>query len=160
MTTQGVHAERVTQHGIQQHMLELAERLRRVRVVCGDWSRMVTPAVCRGLTAVLLDPPYFAGLSDGLYAHSDQNVSADVRKWAIENGDNPELRIALCGYEGEHKMPDSWETVEWKAAGGFGGQRADGSNENAERERIWFSPACLKTPVYASKSLFDMDDDE
>lgn len=154
MTTQGVHAERVTSQGIQEHMLELANRLRRVRVVCGDWSRMVTPAVCRGLTAVLLDPPYFDGLSDGLYAHSDKNVSADVRKWAIENGENPELRIALCGYEGEHSMPSNWETVKWKAAGGFGGQRADGTNENSEKERIWFSPHCLNSPIYDNDSLF------
>mgnify|MGYP001603274467 CR=1 FL=1 len=157
MTTQGVHAERITKQGIQAHMAELANRLRRVRVVCGDWSRMVTPAVCRGLTGLLLDPPYFDGLSDGLYAHSDKNVSADVRRWAIENGDNPNLRIALCGYEGEHAMPDTWEKVSWKAAGGFGGQREDGSNENAEKERIWFSPACLKV----QDTLFaDYEDEE
>jgi hypothetical protein len=127
-------------------------------VVCGDWSRVLTPAILGvGTTAVLLDSPYFDGLSDGLYAHSDANVSADVRAWAIENGDNPNLRIALCGYEGEHAMPDSWETVAWKAAGGFGGQRADGTNQNAERERIWFSPACLKV----TDSLFaDYEDEE
>lgn len=155
MSTQGVHAERVTSQGIQEHMLQLAERLRHVRVVCGDWSRMVTPAVCRGVTGILLDPPYYDGLSAGLYAHSDENVSAKVRQWAIENGNNPEYRIALCGYEGEHKMPDDWETVKWKASGGFGGQRQDGTNENAERERIWFSPACGSVPVYTNESLFD-----
>ncbi len=156
MTTQGVHAERITRHGMLTHMHQLAARLRRVRVVCGDWSRVVTPAVTtgKGLTGLLLDPPYFAGLSDGLYAHNDANVSLQVRQWAIANGDNPDLRIALGGYEGEHQMPESWEVVEWKAAGGFGGQRQDGTNENAERERIWFSPACLKTPVYDTKSLF------
>jgi DNA adenine methylase len=42
-----------------------------------------------------------------------------VREWAIANGGNPKLRIALCGYEGEHDMPKSWECVEWKAAGGY-----------------------------------------
>lgn len=156
MTTQGVHAERITREGIQAHMLALANRLRRVRVVCGDWARVVTPAVCRGLTALVLDPPYFAGLSDGLYAHNDENVSARVREWAIANGDNPELRIVLCGYEGEHPMPDTWEKVSWKASGGFGGQRKDGTNQNAELERLWFSPHCLKV----TDSLFGFSSEE
>jgi hypothetical protein len=67
-----------------------------------------------------------------------------VREWAIENGDNPSLRIALCGYEGEHQMPDSWDCVAWKARGGYGSQGDGRGRENAARERIWFSPYCLK----------------
>lgn len=157
MTTQGVHAERITRQGIHAHMVELANRLRRVRVVCGSWERVCTPAVCRGKTGIMLDPPYFDGLSEGLYANSDANVSGQVRQWAIDNGNNPDYLIALCGYEGEHKMPDDWETFAWKATGGFGGQRKDGTvNENAERERIWFSPACLKV----KETLFAEYNDE
>lgn len=54
-------------------------------------------------------------------------------------------------------MPADWETVAWKASGGFGGQRKDGTNENAEKERIWFSPHCLKV----TDSLFaDYEDEE
>jgi len=157
MNFQGVHSDRIQREGIQQHMMQLASRLRRTRVVCGDWARVVTPAVCTGLTGMVLDPPYFAGLSDGLYAHSDANVSANVRRWAIENGNNPQLRIALCGYEGEHELPPDWEKVAWKATGGYGKQRKDGTNNNEERERIWFSPHCLKV----SDSLFGgFEDDE
>ena len=59
------------------------------------------------------------------------------------DADSPLLRIALCGYEGEHDMPASWECVAWKAAGGYGGQSQDHDNPNAKRERIWFSPHCL-----------------
>ena len=70
-------------------------------------------------------------------------MAHDVRRWAIANGDNPLLRIALCGYEGEHDMPSSWECVPWKANGGYGGQSKDHDNPNAKRERIWFSPHCL-----------------
>jgi hypothetical protein len=33
--------------------------------------------------------------------------------------------------------------VAWKSNGGYGGQRKDGSNDNAGKERIWFSPHCL-----------------
>lgn len=163
MNFQGVHSERIQREGVHAHMIKLAQRLRRVRVCCGDWSRLCTPAVCTpGPTAILLDPPYFDDLSTGLYAHSDKNVSAQVRQWAIENGDNPEYRIALCGYEGEHPMPPSWEKVSWKATGGYGLQRRDGSNQNQERERIWFSPHCLKVTdnLFASEMSDDEDYDQ
>jgi len=48
-------------------------------------------------------------------------------------------------------MPSDWECVEWKANGGYGNQRKTQDNENAKRERIWFSPHCLKP----SPTLFD-----
>jgi len=54
------------------------------------------------------------------------------------------LRIALCGYEGEHKMPPSWKCVPWKTRGGYGSQSHGLGRENSHRERIWFSPHCLK----------------
>ena len=128
----------------------LGERFRYTRVTCGDWSRICTPAVTyrHGLTAVFLDPPYegFEHLYGAAKEH-EEPLSARVRKWALEMGERPDMRIALCGYEGEHDMPASWECVAWKAKGGYSNQRADGENENAKRERIWFSPACLRPGV-------------
>lgn len=126
----------------------LAERLDRVRVCCGEWDRVLGPSVTfrHGLTGVLLDPPYGdEERMHGLYACDSDSVAAKVREWAIENGDNPLLRIALCGYEGEHAMPDSWECVPWKNRGGYGSQGNGNGRKNAARERIWFSPHCLKT---------------
>lgn len=137
----GIHAT-----GIHAYLSTLADRLRRVRVVYGDWSRVVTPAVTSGigLTGVLLDPPY-KGFSDGLYSsRSGDELSTLVRNWAVFRGDDPDMRIALCGYEGEHDMPSTWECVPWKAQGGYGSQRKEGANDNPHRERIWFSPHCLK----------------
>lgn len=127
---------------------ELAYRLRRVRVVCGDWSRVLTPAVTQGIgtTAVFLDPPYSrdAGRTAGIYSEDDLDVAHLARKWAIENGGNPLLRIALCGYEGEHELPDGWTVHEWHAQGGYANQKKSGPGyENRKRERIWFSPHCL-----------------
>ena len=128
----------------------LSDRLRRVRVCCGDWSRVLGPgattSVLRSLPngstcGVLLDPPYQDGNMEYVAEHG--SVSQDVAKWAIENGDNPLMRIALCGYEGEHVMPPDWECVPWKAKGGYGGQSQEHDNPNAKRERIWFSPHCL-----------------
>ncbi len=125
-------------------MLALAERLRRVRVACGEWSRILGPSVTEkhGITGVFLDPPYSDEEHEVEYAaHSD--VAADVAEWARQNGDNPRLRIALCGYEGEHEMPSSWVPVAWKTKGGYGSQGNGAGRENAARERIWFSPHCL-----------------
>ena len=126
----------------------LAARLRRVRVCCGDWKRILGPAptTCIGVTGVFLDPPYSIEDRTEVYGEESRDVAHSVREWALANGDNPELRIALCGYEGEHQMPDSWECVAWKANGGFANQKRAGTRGqvNSHRERIWFSPACLR----------------
>ena len=133
---------------------ELADRLTRVRVCCGDWTRVCgsTPTIKQGLTAVFLDPPYAntADRQSNLYLVDSDSVAHDVREWALEHGDDPLLRIALCGYEGEHKMPRSWTCVPWKAEGGYGSQGAGRGLANAHRERIWFSPHCLKVKAAAA----------
>jgi DNA adenine methylase len=126
---------------------QLAARLERVRVICGDWTRVLGPSVTykHGMTAVFLDPPYSHAERDSkLYSH-DSDVAADVRQWAIENGDNPQLRIALCGYDTEHgdAMPDTWSVWRWKAAGGYGSQGNGRGRANAGREAVWFNPACI-----------------
>ena len=122
---------------------ELATRLRGVRVACGDWTRVLGDSVTwrHGVTGILLDPPYTEG--DMEYAANTEGVSAQVSAWAREHGDHPMLRIAVCGLDGEHELP-GWLCVPWKAKGGYGSQRKDGSNDNAKRERIWFSPHCLR----------------
>lgn len=141
---QGVH-RRV--ESLDAWFLALSERLRRVRVCCGDWRRVLgeTPTTKHGLTGVFLDPPYAdsAGRTSDLYSVDDAAISGAVREWAIEHGDNPLLRIALCGYEGEHAMPDDWEMVAWKATGGYGSRNSRGLL-NAHRERIWFNKSCLR----------------
>jgi hypothetical protein len=136
----------------------LAQRLRGVRVCCGDWERVCgpTPTIKLGITGVFLDPPYSAEADrDGdIYAVDDLQVAKRVRDWAVGHGDNPDMRIALCGYEGEHEMPDSWECVAWKSHGGYGtiSQAPDSrGRQNSKRERIWFSPHCLRP----QKSIFN-----
>ncbi len=128
-------------------MLALADRLRHVRVACGEWARILGPSVTerQGVTGVLLDPPYGDDEHAVKYAaHSD--VARDVASWALENGANPNLRIALCGYEGAYELP-AWETVAWKTRGGYGSQGNGRGRANAERERIWFSPHCSARSV-------------
>lgn len=166
----GVHAPRLTAHwsvrpdlsagegrglvaseGLYAYLTQLASRLRRVRVCCGDWARILTPSVTTyiGVTGVFLDPPYAHDLRERCYSE-DHNISDDVRRWALEHGDDPKMRIALCGYEGEHDMPSSWSCLAWKAHGGY--SRTERGRANRDRERIWFSPHCLQPgagPLFA-----------
>lgn len=126
------------------YMTALHSRLRHVKVASGDWSRLLTPAVTtgNGLTGVLLDPPYLSGNME--YAAGRPGVAHDVRRWAIEHGDDPMFRIALCGYAGEHEheIPSTWTCVPWKAHKGYQKVKADGTH-SGHNERIWFSPHCL-----------------
>lgn len=135
---------------------ELAFRLRDVRVCCGDFSRVLGPSVTfrHGTSGILLDPPYSNGeRASGLYTEDNGDVTRRVYEYAMANGDNPQLRIAVCGYEGEYDFPESWECVAWHARGGYDGQSHDKETigKNRERERLWFSPHCIKDvlPLFA-----------
>lgn len=135
----------------------LQERLRRVRVACGDFERVLGDSVLgkgknvggRRPCGVFLDPPYDQDIrSDELYAEDERGVSRRAFEWAVAHGDDPELRIAFCGYAGEHQFPADWEEVAWKASRGYAGE----DNQNRELERIWFSPHCLK-PSSATQQM-------
>lgn len=139
------------------YMAALSDRLRHVRVCCGDWMRVMGPSVTvhNGLTGVFLDPPYGRDeRASDLYA-VESDVADAVREWAIANGDEPNLRICLCGYDGEHEMPGTWEAVPWKAHGGYGSQGEGRGRANAHREMLWFSPGCIR-PERVQPMLFDL----
>lgn len=146
--------------GLLAWMQALADRLRRVRVTCGDWTRVTGKSVTDhlGTTAVLLDPPYSAsaGRTMNLYERDSDSVANAVRGWAIAHGDNPKMRIALCGYTGEHNMPAGWERIRWSTKGGYEGQ-SGGGNVNQHREVVWFSPHCLKPSRVKQMGLFETD---
>ena len=127
----------------------LAERLRYTTVACGDWGRVLSSAATIGVITsksgkigVLLDPPY-ASARSSVYKEDSFSVAHDVRNWALEHGDDPRFRIALCGYHGEHEMP-GWSVYRWEAQGGYANKKQDGRGmKNAKMETIWFSPHCL-----------------
>jgi hypothetical protein len=156
---QGIHRATLA-GGLHDYMHQLAARLRRVRVVCGDWSRIVTNgALSHGSTVgVFLDPPYsnVAERDSTLYSVDSLSVAHDVREWCIANGDNPRYRIVLAGYENEHAahMPDGWRMVAWKTNGGYSNNNKAG-NVNRHKERLWFSPHCLGNESAVSGGLFD-----
>ena len=126
---------------------ELGDRLRDVRVACGDWTRVTGPSVTEaggGVCGIFLDPPYSQAERATVYA-CDNDVAADVRRWCAEVGDSPSKRIVLAGYAGEHEALEGlgWKVVAWKARGGYGSQGDQRGRENASRERLWLSPHCM-----------------
>jgi site-specific DNA-adenine methylase len=125
----------------------LSERLRYVRVVCGDWTR-----VCggnwqdkMGIVGMFFDPPY--GVIDrdtSVYHHDSTTVAHDVMEWVKARGDNPRYRIVLAGYEEYAPLLEhGWTAESWMAQGGYSNSGAN-NNENRHREMLYFSPHTLK----------------
>jgi len=139
-------------NNIDDWMHQLQKRMRRVRVACGDWKKILTPSISfnnkgltdKDITGILLDPPYDFTSRSKVY-DNDEDIFLNVVKWAVENGSNPRLRIALCGYDGDWGIPDSWEKYNWKANGGMANLGNKQGKQNANKEVIWFSPFCLKS---------------
>lgn len=147
----------------------LRDRLRTVRVCCGEWqrvcgSRSVTTRL--GTTAIFLDPPYPTHAPDGSQSRSEMLYSGDDRTetdkirdevlaYCRERGDDPEMRIAVCGYDtdGYAELEElGWEVVAWKTVGGYGNRGGD--NRNRGRERVWFSPHCVREETPTQQELF------
>ena len=129
---------------VRHHLSPLINRLRLVRVACGDWKRILGAGAdeSMGSCAVFLDPPYSEGDID--YNSGDRSVTHDVRKWCIENFHRSHMKIALCGYDTEHEELEGvgWSAYRWSTNGGYlGGGGGDGE-KNRHRETIWFSPSC------------------
>ena len=145
---------------ITEWMTALSDRLREVRVACGDWSRVCGPSATHkhGLTGVFLDPPYSdeANRDMNIYNVESGSVAHDAFRWAMEAGQNPLMRIAFAGYDCERQAPEEWTAVKWKAKGGYGSQGDRRGRDNAARETLWFSPHCLKPKEErAQRSLFE-----
>jgi hypothetical protein len=123
----------------------LQDRMRDVRVAVGDWQRVLTESVTtrHGLTGVFLDPPYTKGAMDYAAGGVGGGLAAKVRAWCAANGQNPELRIVLCGHAGEHDalLANGWHLLTWKARKGYA--LTDEAVENSASETLWCSPHCV-----------------
>ena len=152
----------------------LSARLRHVRIINGDWARAVTTGASRtlqvradGHAGIFLDPPYAdtAGRNSKLYGIDDDlQVAHIVKAWCAKNGTDPDLRIILAGFEGEHdnELADlGWTEHEWYSAGFLQGGYSSGTEAGTQqgRERLWASPHCLspeadKMPATVQGDLF------
>jgi hypothetical protein len=127
----------------------LSQRLRRVLIACGDWSALVTPSALgfntTGTTpvAIFADPPY---PDEDIDYGAEPDVARKVAAWCANNGDDPRLRIVLCGHVGDYDLP-GWTTLNWGASRGWG------RTKRGDNECLWFSPHCL--PLEQQRGLFD-----
>ena len=134
----------------------LAARLRHVRILNGDWTRVVTHGALYtikvnegGNVGVFLDPPYGDVRTSDIYAQDSLTVATEVRVWCVEHGSAPRMRIVLAGFEGEHEelAKHGWRAVEWYRKGYMKGGMANISHTSVTqqtRERLWVSPGCLR----------------
>ena len=131
---------------IRAWMRELHQRLRDVRVTCGDWQRVLKYSVTtrHGLTAVFLDPPYEKGDMDYGAGGMGLGIADAVREWCAANGDNPMLRIVLCGHEFEHAELEKlgWVSRKWECRKGYASTET--ALNNSKSETLWMSPGCLE----------------
>jgi DNA adenine methylase len=147
---------------LHQWVTDLSVRLRRVRVACGDFRRVLTPsALCDSIapqTGILLDPPYAVG--SHLYgSEGHASVAAEAAAWAAQAAaEHPAWRIVFCGHEGEHDAAlVGWRVVAWDPSkAGFSSGGYGRKNGNPQRERLWLSPACRPVEGEAGRqaSLF------
>ena len=128
---------------------DLSERLRYVRVVCGDWTR-----VCGGnwqdhcgLCGIFFDPPYGikANRTSTIYHKDSLTIADDVRQWALERGDKESYRIILAGYFEEHQelLKHGWRFKLWRAVGGYANIGEKQGKQNRLKEALFLSPHCI-----------------
>lgn len=114
-----------------QWLHKLAERLERVRIVHGDWTRCLNHQYGDTSTAVFLDPPYRG--FESVYGNAPPTADA-AAAWAR---DHAHLRVALCGHRGDYDLP-SWDVVEWQR-----GSATYSGTKTMGEECVWYSPACI-----------------
>lgn len=141
-------------YDIHEQFRRLQERLRRVRVACGQWQRVLTPSITYGnkgigskdITAIYCDPPYSFDNRTKVYKEKT-DIYREVCDWAVANGDNPRLRIAVSGYSDDYSFPDDWQKISWNTGGGMSSLGYNQGKINAKREVVYFSPHCLKVDI-------------
>jgi DNA adenine methylase len=160
LSNKGMSIHMTTCGSIYDWFDRLSERLRRVRVVCGDWSR-----ICGGdwqdktwpTVGYFFDPPYSVEDRDnGIYHKESLTVAQDVANWCIERGRRENYRIVLAGYVDEHPqlIEAGWRVHQWTAQGGYGNTARSGvtrGQENRKRECLYVSPGCRQN---AQANLF------
>jgi len=116
---------------------KIADRLERVRIVHGDWSRCLNSTFGGNDVAIFLDPPYRS--YEKVYGASKPTADA-VEAWAHEHS---ELRVALCGLVGDYNLP-GWDVVGWSR-----GKLSYSGGSTTDKECVWYSPACLTNKSWA-----------
>jgi len=138
ITTPRLLARLVKERRVSEYVAALSERLNNVQVFWNDFEIVAGKAKQPefGTVGILLDPPYPRHLRDFDYDTDSEDIWQRAARWAVANGDNPKLRIAVCGYndaESDALFPQTWARFVW---------RRSGIGQHKDKECIWFSPHC------------------
>jgi len=144
-------------NNIYEWFQKLSERLRYVRVVCGDWSRVCGGnwQTSLGICGIFFDPPYSGEDMSEVYQHDSSTVAIKVADWALERGKSPEYRIVLAGYYEEHErlLNEGWGVHRWTRQGGY--DNIGGTNDSRHKESLFYSPHCIQ-PMKDQQKYFDI----
>lgn len=114
----GIHRKQ----DIYELILAYSERLRYVRVCCGDWKRLFTESVLKkGKVGIFLDPPYSNKIKwDNYRNNKKQDVWTEVTDWCVNNQHRDNCTIILCGHDGTWD-PDReiWKKYNWTRSKGY-----------------------------------------
>lgn len=146
---------KLTYKKTREKLEQLSRRLKSVKVISGDWSRICGGnwQTNKGSCGIFFDPPYSTETRDqSVYRNDSLTVADDVEDWCVEHKDVHGLKIIVAGYAGEHDRLEQigWKTFRWKASGGWGNQNKKKQNLNRFKETLWLSPNCD-----FEKTLFD-----
>lgn len=166
LATGGYHP--LTMPELRRWFAYLSARLRHVRIINGDWARVVTSGAAltlpvrqgKGPAGIFLDPPYGDVGRASLYGrHETFDVATEVRQWAATRAHDPKWRIVCAGYagEGDDLVADGWREIEWFKTGFLKGGMGNVDTTNGHqqhRERLWLSPHCLNPAADNTQGLW------
>jgi DNA adenine methylase len=137
--------------GLYDYLQQLAARLRRVRVCCGDWKRVLTPSVTTyvGTCGVFLDPPYAHDLRERCYSE-DHDISATSARGRSSTATTrlPDRALRLRGRARDAGVVGVRRRGRRTAATADRARRRE-----PDRERIWFSPYCQRVGLFDAEAL-------
>jgi hypothetical protein len=116
-------ARLVRERRVSEYVAALSERLRNVQVFWNDFEVVAgnrkdqSPSA---LSAFFSTRPTRATCGDFDYDTDGADVWHRAARWAVANGDNPKLRIAVCGYndaESDALFPTNWARFIWSRSG-------------------------------------------
>lgn len=144
----GVHTKKVRDNiGIERYFFLLSNRLRKVRVTCGDFMGVLGGNWQDGnweTVGIFFDPPYGKTRAKNCYHVDSMSVWRRVEKYCLMAGARKGWRIVVAGYDGEYPrlLKAGWTAIKWSASAGLSTISTKGNvNENRHRERLFVSPA-------------------
>ena len=106
-------------------------RLQEVEIYHGDWTGVLHHLDDSSNAAVFLDSPYddiCRRNADHYEVELRPELAQEVALWGVAHA-GPQLKVAMCGWEGDYDLPPDWPSI-WGGA-------TDG--RMAHLDRIWFS---------------------